>query len=172
MDSENKCSICGKKSVFYSNYLKQNLCKKHFERMIIGRVKSNFTSKKIDKKGLYITKENHIGEEFLNFLFDEKGKDTRLYSYTLEDFAVSVMRYFLFHEPSNKKIVEVGSFSPLFNVSENEIIEFFRLKKKELNEIERTGKDASVLKFLKEIEHRRPGGMISLVKAGMSLGII
>lgn len=57
-------------------------------------------------------------------------------------------------------------------MSENEIISFFKLKKITLQPITRNEKDEAVLKFLREIEERRPGGMISLVKVGMTLNII
>jgi hypothetical protein len=174
MDTEKKCVICGREAVFYSEYLKQDLCKKHFERMLIKRVKSNMNSYKIKNQNFKLGSENKCGKEFLKFVFrgmeSENGKE--LCSYTLEDFAISVMSFFLFHEPSNKKIEGNEKFDPLFNVSEKEIISFFRLKKIKLNEIKRNKKEETVLSFLRDIEERRPGGMISLVKAGINLGII
>jgi hypothetical protein len=174
MDSNKTCAICGREAVFYSAYLKQELCKKHFERMLIKRVKSNMNANKLRNRLFRFGNENNCGRDFLAFLFKdlESKAGEKLYSYTLEDFAISVMKFFLFHDTADKKIKEKDGFSPLFNVSENEIINFFRLKKKILQEVKRSGKDEAVLKFLMEIEERRPGGMISLVKAGMALGII
>ena len=174
MDSDKTCSICGRKAVFYSPYLKQELCKKHFERMLIKRVRSNMNSHKTRKQSFIFGDENKCGNEFLKFMFKdlESSNGERLFSYTLEDFAVCVMKFFLFHDSPDKKIKQKNGFSPLFNVSEKEIISFFKLKKKDLEPVSRKGKDESVLKFLREIEERRPGGMISLVKAGISLGII
>ncbi|MCL5976009.1 MAG: hypothetical protein M1580_00225 [Candidatus Parvarchaeota archaeon] len=174
MDADKTCAICGREAVFYSSYLKQELCKKHFERMLIKRVKSNMNTNKLRSRLFRFGNENNYGRAFLEFMFkDLESKDgEKLYSYTLEDFAISVMKFFLFHEPTDKKIKNKDGFSPLFNVSENEIMSFFRLKKKTLQNAKRSGKDESVLKFLMEIEERRPGGMISLVKAGITLGII
>ncbi|MCL4376019.1 hypothetical protein M1558_00815 [Candidatus Parvarchaeota archaeon] len=174
MDSDKTCAICGRKAVFYSAYLKQDMCKKHFERMVIKRVRSNMSSHKTRNKSFVFGDENKCGKEFLKFLFKdmESSHGEKLYSYTLEDFAISVMKFFLFHDSPDKKIEQKDGFSPLFNVSENEIISFFRLKNKDVEKINRNGKDESVLKFLTEIEERRPGGMISLVKAGIKLGII
>ncbi|MGC8533037.1 MAG: hypothetical protein ACP5MV_00160 [Candidatus Parvarchaeum sp.] len=174
MDTNKNCAICGRKAVFYSPYLKQELCKKHFERMLLKRVKSNINANKSRSRLFVLGNNNYCGRSFLEFMFKDmqgKGGD-KLYSYTLEDFAISVMKFFLFHEPTDKKIKEKDGFSPLFNVSENEIISFFRLKKKILAGVKRNEKDEKVLKFLTEIEERRPGGMISLVKAGIELGII
>ena len=174
MDTEKKCVICGREAVFYSEYLKQDLCKKHFERMLIKRVRSNMNSYKIKNQNFKLGSENKCGKEFLKFIVrdmeSENGKV--LHSYTLEDFAISVMGFFLFHNPSDKKIDDSGKFSPLFNVSENEIISFFRLKKVNLKAVKRSKKEEAVLSFLRDIEERRPGGMISLVKAGINLGII
>ncbi len=174
MDSYKTCAICGRKAVFYSAYLKQELCKKHFERMLIKRVRSNMNLHKIKKSSFIFGDENNCGKEFLKFMFKDMDSSSgeKLYSYTLEDFAVCVMEFFLFHNPPDKKIEQKNGFSPLFNVSEHEIISFFKLKKKDVEHITRNGKDEYVLKFLTEIEERRPGGMISLVKAGIKLGII
>ena len=111
---------------------------------------------------------------FSGFFFkDNESRDgLMLCSYTLEDFALAVMKFFLFHEDSGIKIREKSGFSPLYNVSESEIAEFFRSKGKELPPLTRKGKDKAVLDFLKDIEERRPGGMMSLVKAGITLNII
>ena len=168
------CAICGKKAVFYSAYLKQDLCKKHFERMLIKRVRSNMNSYKIRNQSFKFGNENKCGKEFLSFMFKglESNQGEMLSSYTLEDFALCVMKSFLFHDPPDKKIREDSRFSPLFNVSESEIISFFELKKTTMQSIARNKKDETVLRFLREIEGRRPGGMISLVKAGITLRII
>ena len=168
------CAICGRKAVFYSAYLKQELCKKHFERMLIKRVRSNMNSHKIRNQSFIFGDENKCGNAFLKFMFRdrESSNGEKLYSYTLEDFAICVMKFFLFHDTPDKKIEQKNSFSPLFNVSENEIISFFKLKKIDIEHVSRNKKDEFVLKFLTEIEERRPGGMISLVKAGIKLGII
>ena len=174
MDLDKACAICGKKAVFYSVYLKQNLCKKHFERMLIKRVRSNMNSYKIRDQRFKLGNENKCGKGFLRFVFKdlENNLGKRLSSYTLEDFALCVMKFFLFHESPDKKIKEDNGLSPLFNVSEGEIISFFELKKITMQSINRNKKDEAVLRFLREIEERRPGGMISLVKAGVTLGII
>ena len=174
MDSDKSCSICGRKAVFYSAYLKQDLCKKHFERMLIKRVRSNMNSYKVNDQSFIFGNENKCGKQFLKFMFNGRESDhgKKLYSYTLEDFAICVMNFFLFHDPPDKKIEQKDGFSPLFNVSENEIISFFKLKKKDVEKVRRNERDNSVLRFLMEIEERRPGGMISLVKAGIKLKII
>ncbi|MCL4398665.1 MAG: hypothetical protein M1322_00050 [Candidatus Parvarchaeota archaeon] len=174
MDVDKTCSICGRKAVFYSSYLKQDLCKKHFERMLIKRVRANMNSHNLKDTLFRLGKENKCGNAFLEFMFKdmESAGGSRLCSYTLEDFAVCVMSFFLFHDPPDKNINGKEGFSPLFNVSENEIISFFKLKKITLQPITRNEKDEAVLKFLREIEERRPGGMISLVKVGMTLNII
>lgn len=142
--------------------------------MLLKRVRSNMNSHEIRDKSFIFGDENKCGKEFLKFMFNdrESSHGEKLYSYTLEDFAISVMKFFLFHDPPNKKIEQKNGFSPLFNVSENEVISFFKLKKRDVEKISRSGKDESVLKFLSEIEERRPGGMISLVKVGIKLGII
>jgi hypothetical protein len=173
MDANKKCVICGRAAVFYSSYLKQELCKKHFERMLIKRVKSNINLYKINNKSFKLENQNKCGKEFLKFIFKgmESSGGKKLSSYTLEDFAICVMKFFLFHDAADKRINN-RSFSPLFNVSENEIISFFNLKNIKLQSVDRNRKDKVVLDFLKEIEERRPGGMISVVKVGMKLGII
>ena len=174
MDKGKNCSICGREAVFYATYLKQELCKKHFERMLMKRIRSNLNSYGIKDRYFKFENKNSCGMSFLRFFFKdrESSNGLRLYSYTLEDFALAVMRFFLFHEESRIKIRGKYGFSPLYNVSENEIAEFFKSKEKEISPITREGKDRAVLDFLKDIEERRPGGMMSLVKAGITLNII
>ncbi len=174
MDNTKKCLVCGKNAVFYSTYLKQDLCKKHFERMLIRRVRSNMLSNGIRGYSLRLGNENPSGLIFLRFLFKEEdtGKTMILKSDTLEDFSISVMKFFLFHENPKSKISESGRFSPLFNVSEKEIEAFFDLKKKKVSAKNRDERDSKVLNFIYSIEERRPGGMISIVKIGLELGII
>lgn len=174
MDGNKKCSICGKAAVFHSPYLKQDLCKKHFEKMLLRRFRGNVASLKNRRDSVRIGRGNPLGREFLEFFFRDagKGKYAEAKPHTLEDFAINVMRYFIFHEGSSKKIRGDGFFSPLFNISENEISSFFMLKKIKPRTKKRNGKDMYILGFLQEIEERRPGGMISLVKAGITLEII
>lgn len=174
MDGVRSCAVCGKNAVFYSTYLKQDLCKKHFERMIIRRVRGNMASNGIRGYQFHLDRENSCGFAFLSFLFKE-GKDSRkmnLMSNTLEDFSTAVMRFFLFHEETGLKIVSKGRFSPLFNVSEKEIVSFFAFKKKKVSAVSRNDRDNAVMQFILKIEERRPGAMISLVKVGIELGII
>ncbi|EFD92945.1 MAG: hypothetical protein BJBARM5_0319 [Candidatus Parvarchaeum acidophilus ARMAN-5] len=174
MEESKKCAVCGKSAAFYSTYLKQNLCKKHFERMLIRRVRSNMASNNIRGYSFRIGNENKCGEAFLEFLFKEytKGKTLTLKSNTLEDFSIVVMRFFMFQDEPKLKISEKESFNPLFNVSEQEIVSFFSLKNKKVTLKKRSEKEKAVLDFLSKLEERRPGGMISIVKAGVALEII
>lgn len=174
MDKINNCAICGRKSVFYSNYLKQHLCKKHFERMLIRRVRSNIISNGLRGKTFKVMRENKYGYAFLSFLFvDNKyNEEIKLKSYTLEDFAIEVMKFFLFSENKGLKVKGDGFFSPLFNISENEIYSFFLLKRRDIGKRERKGMENAILNFILKLEERRPGAMISIVKAGLDIGII
>ena len=174
MDNFKTCAVCGKKAAFHSAYLKQEFCKKHFERMLMRRIRSNMVSNGMRGHVFHLLNENPCGFDLLDFLFVEKSgsKKIDLSSHTLEDFAIAVMKYFLFHEESKIRIRGKDRFSPLFNVSEDEIFSFFSLKNKSVAKNRRRCKDQSVIDFLSEIEKRRPGGMISLVKAGIELEII
>lgn len=174
MDDTKKCTVCGKNAVFYSNYLRHNLCKKHFERMLIKRVRGNMVSNGLRGRAFHIKDENPCGYLFLKFLFEEveKSEKVDIKSGTLEDFSIAVMKFFLFHDETHLRIKEKGSFSPLFNVSEREIESFFQFKNRKVNFITRTGKEKSTLDIISRIEQRRPGAMISLVKAGIELNII
>ncbi len=90
----------------------------------------------------------------------------------MEDFAIAMFKYFSFNEKPKIKISGENFFNPLYLTSENEIIMFFKAKKKEIRLVERDDEEKYIINFLNSIEERRPGGMISLVKIGNRLGLI
>lgn len=171
--ADENCSICGRTAVFYSAYLKQNLCKKHFEHMVFRRIRAAFASSGLKAKDCSLPRGNSAPAGMIRFLFkDSKGGGIRLQTNTLEDFAVSIMEYFAFSKKPNISVNSKGTFSPLYTTSEKEIAAFLDLKGINFHEKKRKGLDAELLGILEDIEKRRPGGMLSIVKIGRTLGLI
>ncbi|MCW1293496.1 MAG: hypothetical protein QXV66_00740 [Candidatus Rehaiarchaeum fermentans] len=162
-----KCSLCNEDSYFYSTYLKQWLCKKHFAKMIERRIRRNILNNKFKSKDGYEILKSTPAYKVLEKLFNKKG-GIKLDSYILEDFALEVMKYFLNGENPVIKISKEDYFNPLYNVSLEELEAYCKLKNIELN-IQYNDK---ILDFLNSMEKRRPGSKISVVESGRILGII
>ncbi len=161
-----QCAICGREAYYYSEYLKQWLCKKHFEKMIVRRIRRN-----IINNGFY-SKEYRIldsteASKLLRLLFKE-GNGPILDTYTLEDFAEEVLEYLLLNKEPKIKVKDKNYFNPLYNSAREEIIAFAKLKNLEIKFEE----NPKLLNFINELEKRRPGSKISIVNSALSLGII
>lgn len=91
---QDKCKVCGRDAEFYSPYLKQHLCKKHFERMIIRRVSKVVTSAGLKSRGYRLKDDGSEAFRLIKFMFKEdKNSKVALLNYTMEDFAVEVLKY-------------------------------------------------------------------------------
>ena len=171
MEGQGKCFVCGKRSCVFYPYLKQHLCKKHFQRLLLRRVKGLLSSNGIHSS-IKPSGENPLGREFLSFVSIGGKRSQLVGSNTLEDFAVAVGGYFLLDRKPDIKVSDGKRFNPLYTTSEDEIINFLGTKGTVKRPTKRKGDDALVLSFLKGLEARRPGGMISMVKTGVRLRII
>lgn len=171
MEGKDKCFECGRASYIFYPYLRQNLCRKHFQRLLMKRVNGILASNGI-RGGIKPSKDNRLGRRFLSFMSKRGRTITPVSSNTLEDFALAVGLYFLFDRIPKIRIKEGNAFSPLYTTSEDEIISFFKSKGREPRPLKRNKEEEYVLDFLRGLEGRRPGGMISLVKMGIRLKII
>lgn len=168
-----KCNTCARESYFYSVYLKQGLCKKHFEKMLIRRARSALISKGYKQRKFKISDDSSAGSKMVNFIFRKDAKSSLLLkNAVLEDFSVAVLRYFLTGDKPKYKIGSKTFFNPLYLISEEELEAFLKAKEIKYVKKEFRGKDLYILNFIRDVEKRRPGGMISLVKMGERIGII
>ncbi len=168
-----KCFNCGRDAEFYSQYLGQSLCKRHFEKMLIRRARSSVVSKGYKRKGFRLKDDGTPAYRALKLIFaEDPSSDITLGTGTLEDFAVGVMVYFASGKAPKKKVGGKTGFNPLYTTSNDEIRDLLSIHGEESSEKKRIGFDNDVLSLLKDVEKRRPGGMISLVKMGERLGII
>ena len=71
-----------------------------------------------------------------------------------------------------KKIAGKTSLNPLYTTSDDEIRDLLIIHGEKTAEKKRTGFDRDILNMISDVEKRRPGGMISLVKMGARLGVI
>ncbi len=166
------CHICGRQAFFYSSYLGKHLCGKHFEKMLVRRVRSVVTTEIGQRKAFRKVMDGSAAFRFIDFVFRSGESDTTLFNNVLEDFAIAVLGYFVFDEKPKIAVKSASGVSPLFTTSEKEIENFLKLKKLCGGSVKRRKRDAYVLNMLYELEGRRPGGMLSLVKIGRRLGII
>lgn len=168
-----KCQTCGRGAYFYSLYLKQGLCKKHLEKMLVRRIKSTVLVKSYKQRRFRMLADGSLGYKMINFVFRKDQKSTLLLkNITLEAFAIDVLKYFLMGKKPIHKIGSSEFFNPLYSTSEEEIMAFLDSKGLKYQKKKRAGLDAQILDIIKEIEKRRPGGMISLVKIGERMDII
>ena len=168
-----KCYICGREAYFYSTYLKYYLCKKHLERMLIKRTRGAVISKGHKRRAFKLVNDGSDAYKLNTFLFKaDKKSNAVLRNYTLEDFALVVLEYFL---SKNKPKLRIGSntfFNPLYTTSEDEISAFLISKGEKANPKPRTGREKYLLDLMKDVEKRRPGAMLSAVRIGEKIGII
>ncbi len=171
--SASKCFTCGREAYFYSAYLKQNLCKKHFEKMLIRRVRSALISKGYKQKAFRMTDDGSAAYRMLKFVFkkDDNGTVT-LENSVLEDFALAVLEYFLTKKKPAHQIGLKTRFNPLYQVSEEELYAFLDMKGIKYKKKTHGGREGYLLDFMKDVEKRRPGGMLSAVKMGEKIGVI
>jgi tRNA(Ile)-lysidine synthase TilS/MesJ len=161
-----QCSICGREGYFYSTYLKQWLCKKHFEKMIVRRIRRN-----VINNGYYAnsyTIDLSLPASKILMLLFKQGTGPILYAHTLEDFVEEVLAFFFLNKKPSFKVKGEGYFNPLYNCSREELLYFAKLKEIELhfdNKLE-------FADFMEELEKRRPGSKISIVESAIKLGII
>ncbi len=168
-----KCHICGRESSFYSEYLKQSLCKKHLERMLTKRIRSALISKDYKQRKFRLSPDNSDAYKIEKFVFREDNKSSLLLmNFTLEDFALSVLDYFLSGNKPKQKIGSKTFFNPLYTASDEEIAAFLTSKGEKTKPKKITKKQEYLMEFIKDIEKRRPGGMLSIVKMGEKIGII
>lgn len=163
-----QCAICGDDGYFYSPYLKQWLCKKHFEKMLIRRIRRNLLNNGIRAKKYKILKSTD-GYLLLSRLFKEGESNIELDSYILENFAIEVLKYLMFNKEPSIKVKGNNYFNPLYNVSLDEIKAFYNLHGITGYKFEF---DEDLLGFLNKLEEKRPGSKISIVESGIILQII
>ncbi len=168
-----KCYICGRESVFYSEYLKQALCKKHLERMLTKRIRSTLISKNYKQRKFRLSSDGSDGYKIEKFVFREDANSSlKLMNFTLEDFSLSVLDYFLTGSKPKQKIGSKTFFNPLYNTSDLEIAAFLASKGEKTKPRKITKRQKYLMDFIRDIEKRRPGGMLSMVKMGEKIGII
>lgn len=168
-----KCHTCGREGVYYSMYLKQSLCKKHLEKMLVRRIRGALISRSYKQKRFRTANDGSAAHKMISFVFkiDPKSSLT-LRNGTLEDFAISVLRYFMEGRKPTKRVGSKTFFNPLYTTSEDEVYAFLDSKRVVYKRRQRKGKDRYMLDFIGGIEARRPGGMLSLVKIGERLGLV
>ncbi len=168
-----KCHICGRESEFYSEYLKQPLCKKHLERMLTKRIRSALISKDYKQRKFKLSPDGSDAYKMEKFVFRvDKKSGVLLTNLTMEDFALSVLDYFLTGKKPKQKIGAKTFFNPLYTTSNEEITAFLESKGEKTKPKKLTKRQRYLTDFMKDIEKRRPGGMLSIVKMGEKIGII
>ncbi|MCL5009891.1 MAG: hypothetical protein M1433_02865 [Candidatus Parvarchaeota archaeon] len=173
MEAKNECHVCGREMYFYSEYLKSGLCAKHFEKMLVRRVRSAIISEGFRDRTFKIIKNDSAASRFLGLVFMEDDKsDLTLDTNTVEDFSAEVLEYFTLGTKPPAKVSHGNVFNPLYLTSEKEIIAFLKLKGVEGREKHRSEMDAYLLSIAETVEKRRPGAMISSVKIGREMDII
>ena len=171
---EHACIMCGRAADFYSPYLKQHLCKKHFEKMMMRRISKIVVSSGLKNRTYKFSDDGSDAYRMLDFTFRLDGSSkTRLNNGTLEDFAVEILRYFTEKRYRPKiKIKGKDFINPLYTTSESEIADFLGAKNIKTTAKKRSEKERWLIGFLYDLEKRRPGGLISIVKIGARIGII
>ena len=167
------CYSCGRSAYFYSPYLKYNLCKKHFQKMVIRRIRSGLIANGIKDKKFRFAADDSLGFKLNRLIFKEdKNSGTMLMNCLLEDFAMETITYFISGSVPAIKIKGKGYVSPLFLISEAEAIRFVESKSGNVGLVQRRAQDAVIFNLLTTVEKKRPGGLISLVKMGQRMEII
>ncbi len=172
---DQNCRICGREAAFYSEYLKQALCKKHLEKMLVRRINGELINHGLGRQPAYRLKDDgSIGYKMNEFIFTRRSNSgLKLGNEVLEDFAVEVFKYFTTGSKPKAKINGKNGFNTLYLTSEKEIAAFFMSKGLAVKEpSKKKGNEGYLMTFLEEIEKRRPGAMISIVKIGERLGLI
>jgi len=117
--------------------------------------------------------DGSIGYKMVSFVFRrDKDSTLTLRNGTLDDFAVSVLKYFVKGEKPKQKIGSEKFFNPIYTTSEEELAAFFASKRIRYKKRKRGKADLYLLDFIKDIEKRRPGGMLSIVKIGEKMDIV
>ncbi len=168
-----KCSLCGKDAAFYSNYLKQYLCKKHLEKMLFRRINTTLLSAGLRKSAYSVPKGDSPGARMLQFMFrNNTGEGVKLEANTLDDFAAALMSHFAFSRKIRISISSPRRFNPLYTTSDEEISALLSIKGIKFSGKKRDREDLYALEMLSDLERRRPGAMLSIVKVGARLGLI
>ncbi|MEM0124557.1 MAG: hypothetical protein QXF41_03390 [Candidatus Micrarchaeaceae archaeon] len=166
-----RCYLCDDEAYFYSGYLRQNLCKKHFEKMLIRRIRGEVASRGFSRRKYKLVPDGSIGYKLNSFMFKpSKDADTAMDNLLLDDFALAVLKHFVTKEKIDIKINGENYFNPLYLISKEEAIAFLRLKK--MDYAENKGGDADLVAILDRLEAKRPGAKISMVKSGIRAGLI
>ncbi len=164
------CYLCNNEAYFYSKYLRQDLCKKHFEKMLIRRIRGDTATLGFSGNKYNLINDGSIGYKLNKFIFAKADKgDVVIDNLLLDDFAISVFKYFVTKGKISVKVKDKNYFNPLYLISREEAIAFLKLKN-----IKYTvpNKEDDLVRILKKLEDKRPGAMISIVKSGIRVGLI
>lgn len=166
-----RCYLCGDDAYFHSSYLKQKLCKKHFEKMMVRRIRGGVSSLGFSRKTYRLIPDGSIGYRLNSFFFRHpEGKDIDVGNLLLDDFAMAVFKYFVTKEKTSMKVKSRDYFNPLYLISREEAAAFLKLKRIDYTETE--DKDADLASILDRLEAKRPGAKISIVRSGIAAGLI
>lgn len=176
MVEEGRCSICGKKGYFYDTYLKQSLCKAHFEKMIVRRIKRALINEfKATRFKFNLIDDNSIGFKVNKIIFgnatsNDHKPELTLENNLLDDFSLQVIRFFIGMGSPDIKVRYDSKFNSLYSLSLSEAIAFIKIHEPNFNFDVSSKND--ILDMIYKLESRRPGAMLSIVSIGRRLGII
>jgi hypothetical protein len=141
--------------------------------MLIKRTRGAVISKGYKRRAFKLINDGSSAYKLNAFLFKaDKKSIISLRNNTLEDFALAVLEYFISKNKPKLKIGSTKFFNPLYTTSEDEIIAFLKSKNEKADLKPRTDREKYLLQFMRDIEKRRPGSMLSAVRIGEKIRII
>ena len=146
--------------------------------MIMRRVKRDLMNEFSSTRFDYILRDDDsLGYEMNVFIFgrdkfSHSNRKILIENRSLDDFALSVFRFFALGKKPEISIRKGTRFNPLYSTSEEEIRAFLKLHrlKEGRNKIRKS--DKPLLDMLHSLEERRPGAMLSIVSIGRRIGLI
>ena len=138
--------------------------------MLIRRIRGDTASLGFSRERYNLIDDDSIGYKLNSFIFAKAGKGSvSVGNFLLDDFALTVFKYFVKKEKISLKVKGENYFNPLYLISKEEATAF--LRSKGIKYVD-TGIKDELSDVLSKLEEKRPGAMISMVKIGIMAGII